>query len=37
MLVLIDINCDNWLKLRGTKPFSGEGEKFPPSNSLKNI
>ena len=25
-----DINCENWLKLRGAKPFSGGN--YPPSN-----
>ena len=29
------INCENWLKLRGGKSFSGG--KLPPSNPLKTL
>ena len=28
-LELKDINCENWLKIRGAKAFS-QGTKFPP-------
>ena len=34
-LELKDINCENWLKLRGGKTIFRVGGKLPPSNPLK--
>ena len=36
-LYVKDINCENWLQLRGAKPFSGGGSgKVPPLKLPKN-